>query len=130
MTRTSAGELQPRPIPLNYQVRHEFFSFFLPHFPGALRSERPLLPRRAGALWEGPVAFGRNRESRSREAAGRRNWPEAVPRKLRGRKRSLTVLSEVRNEEQTRVSYQCGRTMKTSRIAREKGELWDERRLT
>ena len=31
--------------------------------------------------------FGRNRESRSREAAGRRNWPEAVPRKMRDRKR-------------------------------------------
>ncbi len=28
-----------RPIPLNYQVRHNFFSFFLPHFPGAPASE-------------------------------------------------------------------------------------------
>src|ERR1700738_5299482 len=75
------------------EVRHNFFSFFLPHFPGAPRSERPLLPRRADALWEGPVQFGRNRESRSREAAGRRNWPEAVPKKMRGRKRPLTELS-------------------------------------
>jgi hypothetical protein len=33
------------------------------------------------------VEFGRNRESRTREDAGRRNWPEAVPRKMRGRKR-------------------------------------------
>jgi hypothetical protein len=33
------------------------------------------------------VTSGRNRESRGREAAGRRNWPEAVPRKVRGRKR-------------------------------------------
>src|SRR5579859_5399337 len=33
------------------------------------------------------VPFGRSRESRSREAAGRRNWPEAVPRKMSGRKR-------------------------------------------
>src|SRR6266481_1182610 len=74
-----------------------FFSFFLPHFPGALRSERPLLPRRADALREGPVLFGRNRESRSREAAGRRNWPEAVPRELRGRKRALTGLSKNRH---------------------------------
>jgi hypothetical protein len=40
------------------------------------------------------VLFGRNRESRSREAAGRRNWPEAVPRKMRGRKRLLTALSD------------------------------------
>jgi hypothetical protein len=63
--------------PTNYQVRHEILSFFLPHCPGAPRSERPLLPSRAGALWEGPVLFGRNRESRAREAAGRRNWPEA-----------------------------------------------------
>src|SRR5215470_15833353 len=39
---------------------------------------RPELMR-AGALSEGPVIFGRNRESRTREAAGRRNWPEAVP---------------------------------------------------
>jgi hypothetical protein len=75
------------PIPLNYQVRHTFFSFFLPHFLGAPRGERPLLPRRADALWEGPVPFGRNRESRSREAAGRRNWPEAVPKKTSRRKR-------------------------------------------
>jgi hypothetical protein len=28
------------------------------------------------------VPFGRNRESRTREAAGRRNWPEAVPKKM------------------------------------------------
>jgi hypothetical protein len=27
------------------------------------------------------------RQSRSREAAGRRNWPEAVPKKMRGGKR-------------------------------------------
>src|SRR5260370_39697310 len=64
-----------------------FSPFCLHHFPGARKSERPLLPRRAGALWEGPVPFGRNRKSRSREAAGRRNWPEAVPRKMSGRKR-------------------------------------------
>src|SRR5207248_881030 len=69
------------------EIRHEFFSFFLPHFPGAPRSERPLLPRRAGALWEGPVPFGGHRESRTREAARRRNWPEAVPRKMNGRRR-------------------------------------------
>ena len=30
-----------RPIPLNYQVRHDFFSFFLPHFPGAPKSSKP-----------------------------------------------------------------------------------------
>src|SRR5215472_2894247 len=71
----------------------KFISFFLPHFPGAPRSERPLLLRRAGASWEGPVIFGRNRESRTREAAGRRNWPEAVPKKMRARKSVLTGVS-------------------------------------
>src|SRR5216684_3757334 len=94
-----------------------FFSFFLPHFPGAPRSERPLLPRRAGALWEGPVPFGRNRESRNREPAGRRNWPEAVPKKMRGRKRQLTQLDGIGNETDMRgaereineggVNYRC-----------------------
>ena len=34
------------------------------------------------------MPFGRNRESRSREAAGRRNWPEAVPKKMRGGKKA------------------------------------------
>src|SRR5258708_22409397 len=44
-----------------------------------------LLPRRAAAFWEGPKRLaGRNRESRRREAAGRRNYPEAVPEKMRG----------------------------------------------
>jgi hypothetical protein len=34
--------------------------------------------------------LGRNRESRSREAAGRRNWPEAVPKEnARQKKGSL-----------------------------------------
>jgi len=32
------------------------------------------------------VLFGRGRESRGREAAGRGNWPEEVPSKMRGRK--------------------------------------------
>jgi hypothetical protein len=42
------------------------------------------------------MELGRNRESRSREAAGRRNWPEAVPRKIRGRKRTLTNAAKIR----------------------------------
>jgi hypothetical protein len=41
------------------------------------------------------VSFMRNRESRSREAAGRRNWPEAVPMKMRGGKRRRTGLSGI-----------------------------------
>ena len=50
---------------------------------------------------EGPVLFGRNREGRSREAAGRRNWPEAVPRKMSGRKSALTEHSDKSDEGQT-----------------------------
>ena len=45
------------------------------------------------------MLFGRNRESRSREAAGRRNWPEAVPKKMRDRKRLLARFSENRVRE-------------------------------
>ena len=52
------------------------------------------------------MPFGRNRESRSREAAGRRNWPEAVPRKMSGRKSVLTEISWNREEEQTRANGQ------------------------
>jgi hypothetical protein len=70
---SNSENLLPKAIPLDYQVRHEFFSFFLPHFPGAPKSGRPLVPRRADALRQGPVVFGRNRESRRREADGRRN---------------------------------------------------------
>src|SRR5258708_18258069 len=55
-----------------------FSPFSCPIFLGRPIRERPLLPKRTAALWEGPVPFGRNRESRSREAAGRRHWPEAV----------------------------------------------------
>jgi hypothetical protein len=73
--------------------------FSCPIFLGHPIRERPLLPKRVGALWEGPVPFGRNRESRTREAAGRRNWPEAVPKKMRGRKRQLAEISENREEE-------------------------------
>ena len=46
-------------------------------------------------MWEGPATFGRNRESRTREAAGRRNWPEAVPRKMSGGKRLAYGTSKI-----------------------------------
>ena len=59
----------------------------MPHFPEASKSERLLLPKQVAAFWEGTVLFGRNRESRRREAAGRRNEPEAVPGEMSGRKR-------------------------------------------
>ena len=44
------------------------------------------------------MPFRRSRESRTREAAGRRNWLEAVPRKMRGRKRQWAELSEDQHE--------------------------------
>ena len=51
------------------------------------------------------MPFGRNRESRSREAAGRRNWPEAVPKKMRCRKRLCAEMRETPNESEDRVSF-------------------------
>jgi hypothetical protein len=41
--------------------------------------------------------------SRSREAAGRRNWPEVVPKKMRGRKRVFIEITENRDEKHTRT---------------------------
>jgi hypothetical protein len=43
------------------------------------------------------MLFGRNRESRAREAAGRSNWPEAVPKKMCGsrRKRAYRTRAEI-----------------------------------
>jgi hypothetical protein len=54
------------------------------------------------------VVFGRSRESRTREAAGRRNSPEAVPRKMRGRKRTLAATSWNHHEQQMRISSKRG----------------------
>ena len=77
----------------------------MPHFLGAPKSERLLLPRRAAAFWEGTVLFGRNWESRSREAAGRRNWPEAVPKKMSGKKADVPGVSE--SPKRTDLSEHC-----------------------
>ena len=44
---------------------------------------------------------GEEPRSRSREAAGRWNWPEAVPAKMRCRKRFLTEIGCDRDEKQT-----------------------------
>jgi len=57
-----------------------------------------LLPKRVAALWEGPMlCVVRSHESRSREAAGRRNWPEQCPGKCAAEKGMLTQLSEYRD---------------------------------
>jgi hypothetical protein len=53
------------------------------------KRQRPLLPKRVAALWEGPVPFGRNRESRNREAAGAGIGPKACPGNERQKKVGL-----------------------------------------
>src|SRR6516162_2855907 len=73
------------------ELRYDIFeSPFLPHFLGAPKSERLLLPRRAAALWEGPVLFGRNRESRK-------------PRSCRAQELARSSAQE--NERQKRWMY-------------------------
>jgi len=54
------------------------------------------------------VPFGRNRESRSREAAGHRNWPEAVPRKNAWQKEIVYRNQLDGDEAQTRASRHDG----------------------
>jgi hypothetical protein len=75
-----------------------------PIFLGAHRSERPLLPRRAGALWEDLYSSGGTGKAEHAKPPGAGIWPEAVPRKMRGRKRELTEISEYRGERWTRTN--------------------------
>ena len=80
------------------QVRHELvILLFLPHFPGAPRSERPLLPNRTTAFREGHKKIfggvsedflGGDRESRRREAAGRRNLARSSAQKNERQKKA------------------------------------------
>ena len=92
------------------QISKTFFSSFLPHVPGAHPKREAAARKASGYLWEGPVLFGRGRESRSSEAAGRGNWPEAVPRKMRGRKRDGLPNS-------VRMRKGCSRTERQGRFA-------------
>ena len=71
------------------------FLLFLPHFPGAPKTEGYCSQGERLRSGRDPQTLGRNRESRSLEAAGRRNEPEAVPRKTCGRKRASTSLSRL-----------------------------------
>jgi hypothetical protein len=64
------------------------------------------------------VLFGRNRESRTREAAGRRNWPEAVPKKMRGRKGWPTELKN--GAVSADLCEQANRNKKSSRVTMHK----------
>ena len=56
------------------------------------------------------MLFGRGWESRSREAGGRANWPEAVPRKMHGGKRDGLPNS-------VRMRKGCSRTERQGRFA-------------
>src|SRR5208283_345019 len=72
---------------MDYVYVHDFFSCFCPCNWGTRKasgycsqSERLLFGRDTRNLRRCFRRFvGRNRKSRSREAAGRRNYPEAVP---------------------------------------------------
>src|SRR5882762_5714839 len=88
------------------------FSLFCPISLGHPRAEWILLPRRAAAFWEGPKGFtGRNRESRSREAAGRRNYPEAVPKERSGENGTSAKSPSYRGDqgERSRGGKLCGK---------------------
>jgi hypothetical protein len=82
---------------LNVIQIHGLFLLFCPISLGHPRAEWILLPKRVAAFREGPKGFrGRNRESRSREAAGRRNYPEAVPKERSCEKGTLTEALDIR----------------------------------
>src|SRR6266478_8363733 len=57
----------------SYRGKTFFESPFSAPFSWSTQKRGLLLPKRTAALWEGHVRFGRNRESRRREAAGCRN---------------------------------------------------------
>jgi len=71
---------------------------FSAHFSGAPKSEGFCFQSERLLYGREPNGEGRNRESRSREAAGRRNWPEAVPRKNVLQKKESLELSDNRTE--------------------------------
>jgi hypothetical protein len=90
--KADAEFVQPRRVIMEYDT----FLNLLFHFPGATKSEgdrsqnkRRLSGRNRKIFGAVANLFGRNRESRASEAAGRGNSPEAKPRKLSGRKREV-----------------------------------------
>jgi hypothetical protein len=62
------------------------------------------------------VTFGRNQESRSCEAAGRRNWPEAVPRKISDRKRPLPDSVRIGVRRRVELGGKAEGTVETRRL--------------
>src|ERR1700722_4847236 len=90
------------------ELRYMSFSFFCPIFLRHPKA-RATAPKASGCIPGGTrVVFGRNRESRRREAAGRRNSPEAVPRKRSGRKRPCTGIRQNRKRPLTRQASLSG----------------------
>jgi hypothetical protein len=63
---------------------HEIFSFSA-RCDGVTKGGVDTAPKARGCILGGTRRFGRNRKSRSPEAAGRRNYPEAVPRREGGK---------------------------------------------
>src|SRR5713226_9505486 len=96
--RPSARGPSHEAIPLNYQVRHEFSPFSCPIFLGHPEARGRCSQGERVLYGRGPVSsFGRNRESRSREAAGRRNWLKLCPEKCVAEKGQLAEMSEERD---------------------------------
>jgi len=77
------------------------------------------------ALSAASSLLGRNRESKSRdELAGRRNWPEAAPWKMSGRKRSdLTELRTNCCEEATDSTDVIGATLENQFLVRSRAQF-------
>src|SRR5580704_3644406 len=91
-----------------YGIEIHVFLLFLPHFPEAPQSEGRCSQSERLHSGRDPRSLGTNRESRGREAAGRRNSPEAVPRKRSGRKRRCTRLGKNRERPRARQASGSG----------------------
>jgi hypothetical protein len=85
----------------------DIFSFFLPHFPGHPKSERPLRMLYGRDLWRS----GGTGKAEHAKLPGAGIWPEAKPRKMGGGKRRVTELSANRQREQTLGNRACSRAV-------------------
>jgi hypothetical protein len=89
------------------------FSFSCPVFLRHSKA-RASAPKASGCILGGTQRnSGRNRESRRREAAGRRNWPEAVPRRMSGGRSALTEHSD---NQRTGSGLEIARVTRNARL--------------
>src|SRR2546422_2261148 len=102
MTRTSAGELQPRPIPLNYQIRHFVFTFLSAPFSLGHERERGGLESQASVCFIGgnPVLLRAEPIKQKTRRPERRGITRAVsPKKIGERKKGMSKLRSVGEKE-------------------------------